>query len=79
MQELGAREMSQPYPCHADLSKTLDGTEDGTLIRLRSNERRARDRDLERQRSLEPMTEPLRLRRRVMLMLSNPMDAHFSS
>jgi hypothetical protein len=36
-----------------------------------------RDRDLERLRSLEPMTEPLRLRSRGILILSNPIVAHF--
>ncbi len=38
----------------------------------------ARDLDLERRRSLEPMTEPLRLRRRGMRILSKPMIEHRS-
>jgi hypothetical protein len=42
---------------------------------------RRRDRDLERRRSLEPITDPLRLRNKGILIMSNPITgihAHLS-
>lgn len=55
---------------------TGGGGEPGVVVPAEEEVSRRRDRDLERRRSLEPMTEPLRLRRRGILILSNPMAAH---